>query len=257
MIPAKRTEQIGDATLYLGDCLEILPQLGKVDHIISDPPYEELMQYLHNGVKLRRTDGGSARRALDFASIQCIREPFLDEVRRINGGWLLAFCNVEGVWHWRDAITKRALKFKTTCIWHKPDATPKLNGQGPALAYECITTTWCGRGHARWNGGGRRGVFPYCTNNAERHGGHPTEKPVALMRELVALFSNRDETILDPFMGSGTTGVACAKLGRKFIGIEIEPKYFDIACKRIEDAYKQLDMFIAPPPKMKQEGMDI
>ena len=67
----------------------------------------------------------------------------------------------------------------------------------------------------------------------------------------------RSKTILDPFMGSGTTGVACAKLGRKFIGIEIEPKYFDIACKSIEDAYKQADLFIEPPAKPKQEGMDI
>jgi site-specific DNA-methyltransferase (adenine-specific) len=63
------------------------------------------------------------------------------------------------------------------------------------------------------------------------------------------------ETILDPFAGSGTTGVACAKLGRKFIGIELDPGYFDIACKRIEDAYKQPDLFIEPPKKPIQEKM--
>lgn len=250
-----RVERIGDATLILGDALEVLPTLGAVDHVISDPPYEELMQALHNGVKLRRNDGGSDRRTLDFVSIKDIREPFLDQVRRINQGWLLAFCNVEGVWHWREAITKRGLKFKTTCIWHKPDATPKLNGQGPALAYECITTTWCGRGHARWNGGGRRGVFPHCTNNSERHGGHPTEKPAALMRELVSLFSNPDDAVLDPFMGSGTTGVACINLGRRFIGIEIEPKYFDIACRRIEAVYAQPRLFDEPRPKPVQEAL--
>jgi site-specific DNA-methyltransferase (adenine-specific) len=144
------------------------------------------------------------------------------------------------------------LKFKTTCIWNKPDATPKLNGQGPALSYECITTTWCGRGHANWNGGGKRGVFTHCTNNINRHGEHPTEKPVSLMRELVGLFSDPSHTILDPFMGSGTTGVACVKLGRRFIGIEIEPKYFDIACKRIEAATKQPDLFIEQPSPAKQ-----
>ena len=73
----------------------------------------------------------------------------------------------------------------------------------------------------------------------------------------IGLHSSDGETILDPFMGSGTTGVACAKLGRKFIGIELEKKYFDIACQRIEEAYQQPDMFIEPPAKAKQEAMDL
>jgi site-specific DNA-methyltransferase (adenine-specific) len=250
-----RIEKIGDCTLYLGDCLEVMPTLGRVDHVISDPPYEELMQSLNNSVKLRRLDGGADRKMLDFNSIKELREPFLDWCAVHCDGWLLAFCNVEGVWHWREQITKREIKFKTTCIWHKPDSTPKLNGQGPALAYECITTSWCGRGHSRWNGGGKRGVFSHCTNNSQREGTHPTEKPVSLMLELVSLFSNYNQNILDPFMGSGTTGVACVKLGRKFIGVEISEKYFDIACRRIEQAYKQPDMFIEPPKKAVQEVM--
>ena len=83
---------------------------------------------------------------------------------------------------------------------------------------------------------------------------HPTQKPVALMRWCIEFFPLAG-TILDPFMGSGTTGVACAKLGRKFIGIEIEPKYFDIACKRIEEAYRQPDLFIEPPAKAMQETL--
>ncbi len=85
---------------------------------------------------------------------------------------------------------------------------------------------------------------------------HPCPKPVKMMRWLVARVSDEpNQTILDPFMGSGTTGVACAKLGRKFIGIEIEPKYFDIACKRIKEAYDQPDIFIEPPSKLKQDTM--
>ena len=75
------------------------------------------------------------------------------------------------------------------------------------------------------------------------------------MKELVSLFTDVGKTILDPFMGSGTTGVACAKLGRKFIGIEIEPKYFDIACRRIEAAYAQPDMFVPAPQPAKQEAL--
>lgn len=241
--------------VYLGDCLEVLPTLGPVDHIITDPPYEQRMQELHGSVKLRRTDGGPQRQTLNFQSIQDIREPFLDQVKKLNRGWLLAFCNVEGVGEWQASILAHDLKFKITCIWNKPDATPKLNGQGPALSYECITTTWCGKGHANWNGGGKRGVFTHLTNNAERTGEHPTEKPVALMRELVGLFSDPGQVICDPFMGSGTTGVAAVRMGRRFIGVEMQEQWFDLSCRRIEAALKEPDMFIEPPKPAIQTSL--
>jgi len=250
-------ERIGDAVLYLGDMREVMPGLGAVDHVISDPPYEERMQALHAQFKLRRTDGGPQRAALTFESVADLRAPFLEAVKAINQGWLLAFCNVEGVGEWQTAILARGLKFKTTCIWNKPDATPKLNGQGPALSYECITTTWCGKGHARWNGGGRRGVFTHMTNNPDRTGEHPTEKPVRLMAELVELFSDADELICDPFMGSGTTGVAAIREGRSFVGIEVNPAYFDVACRRIEAAASQPRLFPEPSPKPIQEALSL
>jgi site-specific DNA-methyltransferase (adenine-specific) len=252
----RREDLAEGVTLYCGDCLEVLPTLtDRVGHFITDPPYEQRMQELHAAVKLRRTDGGPQRQQLDFQSIQDIRGPFLDQVRRLNTGWLLAFCNVEGVGEWKAAILERDLKFKITCIWNKPDATPKLNGQGPALSYECITTTWCGRGHASWNGGGKRGVFTHLTNNPERTGKHPTEKPVSLMSELVGLFSNVGELVCDPFMGSGTTGVAAVRMGRRFIGVEQNETYFDLACERISAAMKQPDLFIEPPKPLKQDGL--
>ncbi len=81
------------------------------------------------------------------------------------------------------------------------------------------------------------------------------QKPVDVTELFIRASTDKSDTILDPFMGSGTTGVACARLGRKFIGIEIEPKYFDIACKRIEEAYRQGDMFVEPPKPAKQEAM--
>lgn len=253
---SKRVEVIGACTLYLGNCLEILTGLTPVDHVISDPPYEARMQMLHAKFKLRRTDGGAQRKELNFQSIEDIRDPFLDAVKPLNNGWLLAFCNVEGVGDWQSSILALGLKFKTTCIWVKPDATPKLNGQGPAIAYECLTTTWCGKGHAKWNAGGKRGVYTHLTNQRDRDGRHPTEKPIPLMRELLSDFTTAGQTILDPFMGSGTTGVACAKMGRAFIGIELDEKYFDIACERIEKAYAQGDMFVERPRKPEvQEAM--
>lgn len=97
-------------------------------------------------------------------------------------------------------------------------------------------------------------VYDGPRSESDRH--HPTQKPLALM--LWCLDKTRAKLILDPFMGSGTTGVACVKRGRSFIGIEREPSYFDIACRRIEDAYKQPDMFIsAPLPRMEQGKLDI
>ena len=85
---------------------------------------------------------------------------------------------------------------------------------------------------------------------------HPTQKPIRVMEWCLGFLPNAG-TILDPFMGSGTTGVACAKLGRKFIGVEINEQYFDIACKRVQKAYDQPDLFVEPPAKAKQEAFDV
>lgn len=246
-----RIEHIGDATLYLGDCREILPTL-MVDHVICDPPYEAILHDSKNSRGPTRTDTGPDLKALDFLPIDTIRSSVVSLVERSCLGWFIAFCTVEGVAKWADAINPSALKYKRACIWVKPDSTPQLNGQGPAQGAECFVTAWGGTGHARWNAGGKRGVYTHYVNNAERHGAHPTEKPVALMLEIVADFTSPHQTILDPFMGSGTTGVACAKLDRTFIGIEIEERYFDIACKRIDDAYKQPRLFKEPERKAQQ-----
>jgi site-specific DNA-methyltransferase (adenine-specific) len=247
-----RVERIGDATLYLADCREVLPGQWVVDHVISDPPYEQISQDRIGGIK--RNDGGRVTQKLEFAGIDLIRDDFAASLHGMCRGWALLFCTAEGVALWRDAIERAGLKYKTPMIWVKPDAMPKFNGQGPALGYENIVTAWCGPKHSEWNGGGKRGVFSYLTNDPGREGTHPTEKPVPLMRELVGLFSNPGETVLDPFMGSGTTGVACIQLGRKFIGVEIDPRYFDIACRRIEAATREPRLEL-PQPKPKQMSL--
>ena len=97
--------------------------------------------------------------------------------------------------------------------------------------------------HGRGNAPARRDVGNVLSIKPIRNGEHPTEKPVELLAKLVDVVCPVGGTTLDPFMGSGATGVGCAKLGRKFVGIEMEPKYFDLACRRIEEAYKQADMF--------------
>ena len=233
---------IGRATLYLGDCLTL--DLPRVDHIITDPPYERIMHDSKSGIKgLVRPDGSHHWKPLDFAPIDDIRS----EVVAMGGqcdGWFIAFCTVEGVARWADAINVSPMKYKRACVWVKPDSTPQMNGQGPAQGAENFVCAWAGTGFAKWNGGGKRGVYTHCVNGPERDGRHPTEKPRKLMAELVADFTMPQQTILDPFMGSGTTGVAAVQAGRNFIGVEMNPDYFAIACERIEAAQRQADLFI-------------
>lgn len=248
-----RIEKLADGvTLYCGDCREILPNIGPVDHIITDPPYEQISQDRIGGIK--RNDGGKVTQKLNFEGIDAIRDEVANLTRFVCQGWALFFCTAEGVALWRDAIEAAGIRYKTPMIWVKPDAMPKFNGQGPALAYENIVTAWCGSGHSNWNGGGKRGVFTHITNQPDRNGEHPTEKPAPLMAELVALFTKPHHLICDPFCGSGTTGIAAVKLGRRFIGIERDPRWFDLSCRRIQAALDAPDMFIERPAPAKQEA---
>ena len=244
---------IGDCQLYLGDCRDILPTLERVSHILCDPPYESSLHAAKNSLRGRvRVDTGPDLKGLDFAPIDAIRADVVNLASAACDGWFIAFCTIEGVWKWAEEINASPMKYKRACIWVKPDSTPQLNGQGPAQGAECFVAAWAGAGHAKWNSGGKRGVYRHCVNQPSRDGEHPTEKPISLMAELVLDFTSPGDVVLDPFMGSGTTGVAAIRHGRKFIGIEREPKYFDIACRRIEQAYAQGDFFVAPP-KAKQE----
>ncbi|QEH81174.1 site-specific DNA-methyltransferase [Sphingomonas sp. C8-2] len=236
-----RVEQIGAATLYLGNSLEIWPGLGRFAHVISDPPYEQISQDRIGGIK--RNDGGKVTDKLDFAGIDTIRDQVVNLAADSCDGWVILFCTAEGVGRWADAINQSRLRYKRSCAWIKPDSMPQMNGQCPAQGVEMFVCAWGGSGRSHWNAGGKRGVYTHLVNNPERHGEHPTEKPRRLMSEIVADFTKPGDVILDPFMGSGTTGVAAVMAGRRFVGIEMNERYFDIACKRIEDAQRQGDMF--------------
>lgn len=238
-------ERIGRQRLILGDCLEVMPELGIFDHVICDPPYEKFMHDAKKSAARRiRTDGRGELKSLSFQAIDDIRTPFVDAVQHVCDGWFITFCTPEGVGKWADAINSSSMKYKRACFWHKPDSTPQLNGQGPAMAGENFICAWAGDGYAKWNSGGKRGYYRHITNPSDRHGGHPTEKPWRLFAELLTDFTNAGQAILDPFMGSGTTLVACQKMGRMGTGVELDPEWFKIACQRVDEAARQADLFI-------------
>jgi site-specific DNA-methyltransferase (adenine-specific) len=232
-----RTERIGDCVLHLGDCLEILPTLGKVDAVVTDPPYGIGL----NTDNTRFTGGNTAQVARRGNGIGPANgAPIINDAVPFDPSPLLAMSCEKIVWGWNNYPDK--LPRGACLVWLK------RNDDAFGSFLSDAELAWMSKGH---------GV--YCrrdlTNNAialERE--HPTQKPVSLMEWCLG-FLPKAETILDPFMGSGTTGVACVNLGRKFIGIEIEPRYFDIACRRIEEAYKQPRLFAEPRLLAKQESM--
>jgi site-specific DNA-methyltransferase (adenine-specific) len=206
-----RVEQIGDATLYLGDCMEVLATLPKVDAVITDPPY---------GIG---QDGGAQRTRGS---------------KRTNGeklGW-------DSERPSKAAFDLMTSKGDVAVIWggnYFADHLPPSMGW---LYWEKRMGGDFADGELAWTSMHRalRQFSWYRKNKGDEH---PTQKPVELMRWCIGMCKNTPQTILDPFMGSGTTGVAAIQMGRKFIGIEREPKYFDIACKRIEQAAAQQSLF--------------
>lgn len=240
--------------IYCGDCLDILPWL-KVDAVITDPPYEDVMQRAVGKFARLRSDGktgaGAKRKGFGFDAVDGIRDETARLCCQASAGWVILFTLAEGVRAWRDAVQAAGGKYDTCLAWIKPDSAPRFNGQGAARGFECAVTAWAGTGYRRWNGGGKRGVYTFPCNPPDRTGLHPTEKPVALMSALLADYTNPGQTVLDPFAGSGTTGVAAIRLGRHFIGIENNPEYYDAARRRLTKALEQPDFFVNIPAPME------
>ena len=256
---------IGNATLYRADCIEVLPLLDRVDAVITDPPFAEDAHTLQRRMLTRGEAGGGRRREavrpVDFSPItDDLMAGFCAHAARLSAGWVLAFCQSEQVAAWREAMEAAGIKWRRAQIWVKTDGSPQFTGDRPGVGYESIATGWAGESRSAWNGGGRNGVYIQPKSDpGVGHGGpsneHPTQKPQRLMSELLSLFTSGGQLVLDPFMGSGTTGVVCAAHGRHFIGIERDPRYFDIACRRIEQAQQQARLFEPAPPQPEQAGL--
>lgn len=236
-------------TIYNANCLDVLPTLERVDHVITDPPYEAEAHTL--GRRARPKGGGSIAmgRPLDFTAISESERIAAGRLMAcLSRGWLLVFCQVEAAMAWRDALAPA--KYMRTQIWRKPDGAPQFTGDRPGMGYESIVTCWAGEGRSRWNGGGRHGVYEYMTAKSEEH---MTEKPLALMVELVSLFTDRGDLVLDPFGGSMTTAVACKRLGRRCISIELEEKWCAAGAQRVEDTQEEIDFDLYP----REEGQKV
>jgi len=210
---------IGNATLYLGDCMNILPTLGKVDAVITDPPF---------GVGNFIQQTGNLRGEKVYWNESGPPTEFFEILKKISLHRVIWGANYFNCFEGAGGL-----------VWVKNQPMPNMSKAEMASTswgnkVELINLTW--------------------TNYVNtKESNHPCERPVGLYKWCIKQVPKQPQTILDPFMGSGTTGVASIQLGRKFIGIEREPKYFDIACKRIEQAAAQGQLFEPVSFKQHQE----
>jgi hypothetical protein len=223
-----RVEHIGSATLYLGDCRELLPGIGHVDALVADPPFDIVA--LGAGICGRRQYLSDIAGHIDGGFDVLLLAPFRN--------WLV-FCGKSQIAGLISTAEHNGLRWQLL-TWNKTNPTPLTNGNYlPDAEYMIHAFEW----HV-WDGKSRWVIGPVEKNSFP----HPTVKPLYVMMKAVSSTSAFGDIVLDPFAGSGTTGVACARLGLRFIGIERHPPYFDLMCRRIEAAQRQADLFVSLPP---------
>ncbi len=234
-------------TLYHGDCREVLPLIGSAHHVITDPPYSE---HVHGAARSSRMQSANDRggrfgadvrrngRNVDLGFVHLspdLRGFCAEQFARISTRWVLVFSDIESSHLWRDDLETAGLDYVRTGAWVKLGSTPQFSGDRPATGFEAVTIAHP-KGRKRWNGGGKHALWTHpIVLDRGRNGArlHTTQKPLSLMGELVGLFTDEGQTILDPFAGSGTTLVAAKQAGRKAIGVELEERYCEIAAKRL------------------------
>lgn len=203
----KRKEVIGKATLYLGDCMEVMPILDKVDAVVTDPPYG--IGIANNPVRQKHEKKNWDNQT---PVQECIDKMIsIGKEQIIWGGNYFNLPPSRGFFIWDKVQPENFSLAMCEFAWRSKDCNAKIF---------------------------KKSVL------AETGKQHPTQKPVALMKWCITHLPDDTNTILDPFMGSGSTGVAAVQMGREFIGIELDKDYFEIACKRIEDAQRQGDFFV-------------
>jgi DNA modification methylase len=211
---------IGNATLYRADCLEVLPTLGKVDAVITDPPYG-----IAHPCNFAERGRGNLAACNDYPDVHMDDRPF-------DPSPFLALNVPTAMWG-GNYFADKLPPCSGWLVWDK-ERPDELDQATCELAWTNYVKG-VRRFRYLWNGMMRQG------EKGQNH--HPTQKPIALQEWVLGLKWTPKGTILDPFMGAGSTGVACRSTGHQFIGIEIEPRYFQTACERIENAQRQVRMF--------------
>ena len=221
--------------LLHGDCFDIMSKMetGSVDHVITDPPYSD---WTHRNAKTNKSKGGSGIKLIHFPGWSEGRFlGFVAECVRVADRWTIMTCEHR----FAPKAEEGGLPVIRLGVWVKTNPMPQISGDRPGQGHESVLILHRPT-RKRWNGGGRSAVW---TTNSTNSASIPTEKPLSLICKFIEDFTDPGETILDPCMGSGTVGVACKRLGREFIGIEILGDHFEIARKRIENEHLQGEMF--------------
>lgn len=254
---------IGNATLYLGDCLKVLPTLPQIDAVITDPPYSSGGMVRGDrtqktSLKYAQTDGETCR--IEFSGDNRDQRAFLAwstmwlgdlHSKASEGSVCMVFTDWRQLPTVTDAIQCGGWVWRNLVTWWKPGVRMQRGRFSSSDEY----VVYASRGVPGEGEKSPQNVLQYQpVVGIEKD--HIAEKPVELMKSLVGV-TRPGASICDPFMGSGTTGVAAIQMGRKFIGCEIDPYHFEVACKRIEEAHKQLDMFIEPKsaPRVEQASL--
>jgi len=229
-----------------GDNAEVLPMLPakSAAHVITDPPYsEKVHKAARRGAMVVEPSKGTAAyfrtTDLGFAHLAPELRLFIArEIGRLSARWSLVFCDVEGSGAWAEDLQAHGTNYVRTGAWVKIGCTPQFTGDRPATGFEAVVIGHRAKaGRYQWNGGGTHAVWSYpivLDRGGHRNRVHTTQKPLDLMLRLVELFTDPGEVVLDPFAGSGTTGVACLRLGRRFIGIEKDAKYAAVSRERLD-----------------------
>lgn len=239
MTPADVLEGRARFAVVHGDCLDVLPTLPdkSVAHVITDPPYSQKTS--ENARRSRWNQGAGIDREGRFIEFDGVDPEMLaPQFLRVSQRWVLAFCALEQLGRYEHASGGL---FVRSGVWDRTNGAPQFTGDRPAQGAEGVAIMHSA-GRKRWNGGGARALWPCATEKDGRAIGHPTPKPIPLMLELVELFTDPGDIVLDPFCGGGTTGVACLRLGRRFIGVEKDAKYAQLSVDRLTAESQQQDL---------------
>lgn len=244
---------IGDCTLYLGDAMAIMPTLDPCDLVVSDIPYALTSGGVSRSSKTMSgifaahnyaNDGQLIMATVPFpAMFDALFAALIDDAE------CYVMANDKNVHPVTDAALDAGFKQHNLLVWDKGIATPNR-----WYMKNCEFTIFLWKGKARTIN--NPGAMQLMRGGVDKLSNHPTEKPVPLMAEYISNSSQRGDAVLDPFMGSGSTGVAAVELGRKFIGIEIDENHFQTACERIEAAYTAPDMYSQARPNHHHTQQD-